>query len=206
MNFFISIISFLTVIVFSYQDVYADASIFYVKKSLKMENDEQPKHDYYLNAGQVDGLKRGMVVKVYRKIPFQDTGIVKLNEELQVNVMELKLIHVQDKLSVGRVFKSLIGDESPVLDYSAIMIGDQVSIASKRWPKKGEAKVSMKPKSKPQPSQEKPVEEKSFASKSPEKMENKTEQKIEQKKEIEKDQRARQEVPVNGEFRSGTTL
>lgn len=171
-----------------------------------MENDEQAKHDYYLNAGQADGLKRGMIVKVYRKIPFQDTGIVKLNEELQVNVMELKLIHVQDKLSVGRVFKSLIGKDSPVLDYSAIMIGDQVSIASKRWPKKGESKVSMKRKTKPKPNKEVAVTEKSFASKAPRKMESKIEQESKQEKEIEKDQRAQKEVPISGEFQSGATL
>ena len=114
--------------------LYADASIFFVKKSLMMENEQIPVHDYYLNAGKKDGLKAGMLVRVARRIPFQDTAMVKINEQLEIELVELKLIHVQDQLSVGRLYRSLLDENSPVLDYQSVMIGDRVQLGSRRWP------------------------------------------------------------------------
>lgn len=148
MYIILSILTFTMCLYLGTPSAFADTSVFLVKKSLKMENEAQPKHDYYINAGAKDGLKRGMVIKLFRRVPFQDTTMVKINEQLEIPIVELKLIHVQNSLAVGRVHKYLLGDNSPILDYSGVMLGDRVNLGSKRWPKKGERSVSSRSKTK----------------------------------------------------------
>lgn len=209
MYYVLSVILFSFCLLVGTPNAFAQTSVFYIKKSLKMQNDEVPSHDYYINAGSRVGLKRGMVVKVHRKVPFQDTGIVKLNEQLEVALVEIKLIHVQGGLSVGRLHKRLIDKSSPILDYSNIMMGDSVNIGSKRWPKKGERsaflppikkkkKVARKPKPKP-----KGVEgQQSFSSVTPQ-VTPKAIEKMVKPKTPDIDERAKS-IPVGGEFLPNT--
>lgn len=110
------------------------ASIFLVKKNVPMTEQELIRHDYFINAGKQHGLKKGMIIKVNRMVPFQDTSIVKLNEDLELPIAELKLIHVQNGLSVARVHKVLVDETTPIVDYPNVMIGDSVDLGSKRWP------------------------------------------------------------------------
>lgn len=207
MYYLLSILLFSFCLIVGTPSAFANTSVFFIKKSLKMENDEKPMHDYYINAGSRVGLKRGMVVKVHRKVPFQDTGMIKLNEQLEIPIVEIKLIHVQGELSVGRLHKRLIGKDSPILDYSNIMMGDSVNIGSKRWPKRGERsayKAPVKKKkrvaTKPKPRQEEGQQ--SFSSVQP-KVTPKAVEEMVKPKTPEVDERAKS-IPVGGEFLPNT--
>ena len=208
MSYVLSIIVFVLCFTVGAQEVFASTSVFYIKKSLMMKNDENPQHDYYINAGTEAGLKKGMVIKVHRKVPFQDTGVIKLTEQLEVPVVELKLIHVQGKLSVGRIHKNLIDRNSPVLDYSTVMLGDSVNLGSKRWPRKGEKSVSTTKKYRTQKKVVKKniVEKKegqaSFSSVAPQEKPEAKEQRTAPKAPTQ-DQRA-ESLPIGGEFSPST--
>ena len=109
-----------------------EATVFEVRKNVKLDDNEPTVHDFYLNAGKQDGLKQGMVVTVTRKDPFKDNSLSKIDENLVVDVAELELLHVQSTFSVGRIRTVSNTKNAPILEFQAIMIGDKVDTASGR--------------------------------------------------------------------------
>jgi hypothetical protein len=120
------------IVLFSQITFAKEATVFEVRKNVKLDDSEPTVHDYYINAGKQDGLKEGMAVTVTRKDPFKDNSLSKIDENLVVNVAELDLVHVQATFSVGRIRKVNDTKNAPVLEFQAIMIGDKVDTASGR--------------------------------------------------------------------------
>ncbi len=119
--------------VFSAPLVYAkEVSVFEVRKNLQLKNDQATFKDYYINAGTLDGLQKGMLVNVYRDLPFKDESLSKTTENLKLDVATVKIIHAQQSFSVVRVHKNLLTEAAPVLEFQVIMLGDRVDLASKR--------------------------------------------------------------------------
>lgn len=112
-------------------------TVFDVRKSLRLNESDPIYHDYYINAGSNQGLRRGLLVTVQRRIPFRDNSLSKVQEDLVVNVAILELIHVQNSFSIARLHRSLIGKASPVLEYDAVMVGDKADMGSVRRKAKG---------------------------------------------------------------------
>lgn len=105
-----------------------DVQIFGVKKTLPLTNDEPVYQDFYLNAGKETGIKKGMIISVYRRETLYDSFQNKTAGDLKVPVGKIKIIHVQGNISVARLY-SLVGRKAvPVLDYNYILVGDLVDL------------------------------------------------------------------------------
>lgn len=107
-----------------------DVSVFDVRRPLAMDNAETPPKDYYINAGSGSGLKTGMSVKVYRRNSLYDPYTNKSPGDLVVLVGQLRLIHVQDDMSVARLDLIEGREKLPTIDFDAIMLGDRVDLTS----------------------------------------------------------------------------
>lgn len=112
------------------------ANIFEVRKNLKLSNDEPDFKDYYIGAGNKNGLKKGMVVDVIRKMPLHDNLINQSQGDLVMTIAQVKLIHVQGNISVARLFKGSSATERPVANFRSIMVGDEINLKSARFVKR----------------------------------------------------------------------
>lgn len=110
----------------------SSVTVFDVRKNLRLNEKDPVYHDYYINAGTNQGLRKGLLVNVQRRLPFKDSSLSKVQEELIVDVAELEVIHVQRSFSIARLHRSLLGKASPILDYSSIMVGDKADMGSVR--------------------------------------------------------------------------
>lgn len=108
----------------------SQVAVFDVKKNLKLTSNEKTFRDYYINAGEEDGLRAGMIVTVERRQSTYDHHQNMSPGELRVAVGKLKIIHVQKGLSVGRLHSRFSAENRPMLDYNYIMIGDQLNLNS----------------------------------------------------------------------------
>lgn len=120
-----------------------DATVFDVRRPLAMENHEVPPKDYYINAGEKDGLKAGMIVTVNRRQTLYDQYQNKSPGDLIVAVGQLKIIHTQTDISVARLEKMEGREALPTLEFDAIMTGDKVDLSSAKMAPRKTAAVEV---------------------------------------------------------------
>ena len=108
----------------------AEVIIFDSRRPIAMSEKEKPFKDYYLNAGAEMGLKKGVVLLVQRRVPLYNTLTNSSAGDLQIQVAKIKIIHVQNRLSVARLVSESSRDELPVLEDPFILIGDHVDLGS----------------------------------------------------------------------------
>lgn len=104
-----------------------EATVFDARRPISLVNDEVPAKDYYINAGSREGLKKGMSVAVYRRTNLYDQYQNKSLSDLVVLVGQLKIIHVQDDVSVARIEEIKTRENLPNVEFDTIMVGDKVS-------------------------------------------------------------------------------
>ena len=106
------------------------ASIFEVRKNLRLSNDEPSYKDYYINAGLGQGLKAGMIVTVVRRIPIHDNLKNQSQGDLAMNIAQVRVIHAQKNFSVARFYEGTTAKERPIAEFKSIMIGDELDMDS----------------------------------------------------------------------------
>ena len=121
----------------------SDTAIFEVRQNLSMGDGEKVYKDYYINSGVEKGLRSGMVVTVRRRINLYDPFQNGSPGDLLVDVGRLKIIHVQQGLSVARLYDLFDRADRPNLDYNFMMIGDRIDLKSMTL----DAKSARKPNS-----------------------------------------------------------
>ncbi len=107
-----------------------DVTVFDVRRPVAMENNETPEKDYYINAGSAAGLKPGVIVNVNRRHNLYDQYQNKSLSDLVVTVGQLRIIYVQEDMSVARLEKIYGRENIPVLEFDAVMTGDKVDMSS----------------------------------------------------------------------------
>lgn len=105
----------------------ADMSVYEVKRNITLADEDPVYKDFYINAGSGSGLKKNLVVTVKRRLLSKDTA-GKTVGEIETQVGQLKIIHVDTKVSVGREFKLIPRDEEVMLDQVGIMVGDSIDL------------------------------------------------------------------------------
>ncbi len=113
----------------------ADLTIFDVRRSLPMANDEKAIRDFYVNGGSEQGLQAGMVIIVQRRSPLYDSYSNRSAGDLDVRVARVKIIHVQRGLAVARLHSEFSRDNVPLLEDNFIMVGDRLDIGSATYDK-----------------------------------------------------------------------
>ena len=94
------------------------------------ESDQPPPKDIFVNMGAGQGLKKGSILDVYRKISSFDNLSQRLVGDHLIPVGRVKIIHVDEKTAIARVDKFVSIDQEPGLLPQAVMIGDLVRPAS----------------------------------------------------------------------------
>jgi len=126
-----------------------EATVFNVYRPLAMENGENPPKDYYINAGSQDGLRVGMLVSVTRRQTLYDPYQNKSPGELSVQVGLLRVVHVQNEISVARLESLNDSSFRPVLDLATILVGDRVDLSSAKMAPQKSAALTLPPPSTP---------------------------------------------------------
>ncbi len=108
----------------------ADYSIFEVRKSLPMENNETAYKDYYINAGVESGMKKGMYLNVIRNSTVLDPAKNAMQGSLKIPIGKLQIIQVDKHISVGRLTTTTSNDERPSVEFEGFMIGDVLDMES----------------------------------------------------------------------------
>ncbi len=105
----------------------AEFSVYEVFRSVDLgESDRPPPKDIFINMGSNQGVKKGAVLDVYRKISSFDNLTEKLAGEHVIPVGRIKVIHVDDKTAIARADRFVSMEQEPALLPQAIMIGDLV--------------------------------------------------------------------------------
>lgn len=123
----INLIFFILIVI----NVFAQAeeiSVVEVKRNIPLSDDEPVYKDYAINAGSSSGLKKNLVVFAKRKISIKD-GSAKTIGDVETNVAQLKIIHVDSKVSIAREYKLIPRDEEAMLEQIGVMTGDRIDLA-----------------------------------------------------------------------------
>ncbi len=106
-----------------------DFKIFDIKKNLPLNDEEPVRYDYYTSIGRDQGVEKGAVLTVYRRVPVMDIYKNQSHDDMLIPVAKIQIIYSERTMSVGRVVKTADPEKIPVLEYSKIMAGDRVEIA-----------------------------------------------------------------------------
>lgn len=92
---------------------------------------EDIKKNYYLNMGDLHGIKEGSTVDVFRKISRLDPYQSKKRFSYTVKIGELDIIHSEENTSIASLNR-LISEKSKLLfEINGFMIGDTVKVKIK---------------------------------------------------------------------------
>ncbi len=82
-----------------------------------------PIRDFYINGGKNHGLVSSMVLDIYRKKILRDESLAK-DFEVTIPVGQMKVIRVFKEVAVARIIALASPEDSPVLEYRSVKIGD----------------------------------------------------------------------------------
>jgi hypothetical protein len=104
-----------------------DYSVYEVFRAVDLgESDRPPPKEIFINMGSNQGVKKGSILDVYRKIASYDNLTEKLAGEHVIPVGRIKVIHADEKTAIARVDRFVSLEQEPALLPQAIMIGDLV--------------------------------------------------------------------------------
>ena len=107
-----------------------DLTIFDSRRPVSLSSNEKPFRDFYINGGIEQGMKRGMILTVTRRLTLYDTYRANSPKELMVEVGRVKVIFAQKGLSVARYYGDFSRKEKAILENDFIMVGDKIDMSS----------------------------------------------------------------------------
>jgi len=87
---------------------------------------EKDYRDFYLTLGSANGIKSGTKLEVYRKLSTYDQVNRSVLQDVMIPIAEIRVIHVEDRVSIARLEKMKVLDEIPAVQPFSVMIGDLV--------------------------------------------------------------------------------
>lgn len=108
----------------------AEFSVYQVFRAIHLGETEQlPPKDIFVNMGTTQGVRKGSVLDVYRRISSFDNLTQKHMGDHMIPVGRIKVIHSDEQTAIARLDKFVSVDQEPGLLPQAIMIGDVVRVA-----------------------------------------------------------------------------
>jgi hypothetical protein len=105
----------------------AEGNVYQVYRAIDLgTTDEAPPKDIFISMGSEQGVKKGSVLDVYRKISSFDNLTQKHMGDHMIPVGKIKIIHVDGKTAIARADRFVSVDQEPALLPQAVMIGDVV--------------------------------------------------------------------------------
>lgn len=115
-------------LLFSWEVFGADINVVEVRRNIPLSDEAPVYKDFYINAGPDVGLKKNLVVTVYRKMSIRDATGTQSFGEIDVPVGQLRVIATQGKVAIAREYKLISRDDEPMLEQTGIMIGDRLQM------------------------------------------------------------------------------
>ncbi len=104
-----------------------DHVVYSIYKNLDLgDPNDPPMKDYYVNMGTQQGLRKGAVLEVHRKVATYDLTSQKLYRDITFPIATLKVIHVESNAAIARLEKMTAAKDTPAMTPRAVMIGDFV--------------------------------------------------------------------------------
>lgn len=124
-----------------------------VHRNIPLSDEEPIFKDFAISLGESSNLKKNLVVFVKRKISIKDST-AKAVGEIETNVGQLRIIHVDKKIAIAREYKLIPRDEEVALDQLGIMTGDYIDLTGSFMDSKP---LTVKKKEREPSSQENPI-------------------------------------------------
>lgn len=105
----------------------AEFNVYQVYRPIDLgETNQAPPKDIYISMGSDQGLKKGSMLDVYRRVSSFDNMSQKHMGDSMIPVGRIRVIHVDDKTAIARSDRFVSIEQEPALLPQAIMIGDVV--------------------------------------------------------------------------------
>lgn len=108
----------------------AEYTVYQVYRPINLgESETLPPKDIFINMGATQGVHKGSVLDVYRRISSFDNLTQKHMGDHMIPVGRIKVIHTDEQTAIARVDKFVSVEQEPALLPQAVMIGDVVRVA-----------------------------------------------------------------------------
>jgi hypothetical protein len=107
-----------------------EAVVIEVKKNLALSKNDKIFRHYFIKGGGNQGLAKGTVVDVVRRVAVHDPLSNSSIGDIRVKVAELEIIHSDPTISVGKIVSFESPETRPVIDIEAVMVGDRLDLGS----------------------------------------------------------------------------
>jgi hypothetical protein len=105
----------------------ADYTVYQVYRPIDLgEGGAQPPKDIFVSIGANQGVHKGSMLDVYRRISSFDNLTQKHMGDHMIPVGKVRVIHVDEKTAIARADRFVSVEQEPALLPQAIMIGDVV--------------------------------------------------------------------------------
>ena len=104
-----------------------DYTVYQVYRPIDLgEGGAQPPKDIFVSIGADQGVHKGSILDVYRRISSFDNLTQKHMGDHMIPVGKIRVIHVDEKTAIARADRFVSVEQEPALLPQAIMIGDVV--------------------------------------------------------------------------------
>lgn len=98
-----------------------------VRSNIAMSDEDPVYRDYVIDVKDSNSLKKNLVVLIKRKVSLKNSDAKDVGD-VETAVGQLKIIHVDKKVAVAREYKIVPRENEITLDYTNIMVGDEVDL------------------------------------------------------------------------------
>ncbi len=106
----------------------ADLTVVEVRRNIPLSDEEPTYRDYIISSEDTKSLKKNLVVLVKRTIAMRSADSKDVGE-IETAVAQIKIIHIDKKIAIGRDYKLVPRDDEAMLEYAGVMTGDRVDVA-----------------------------------------------------------------------------
>lgn len=121
-----------------------DMVIVDVRSNIPLSDEEPTYTDYVISSKDVSSLKKNLVVLVKRNLKMKNADAKDIGA-FDTAVAQMKIIHVDNSIAIGREYKILPRDSDVTLDYLGAMTGDRIDTAGSFIDTKPLKKVAREP-------------------------------------------------------------
>ncbi len=121
-----------------------DMVIVDVRSNIPLSDEEPAYMDYIITSKDIGSLKKNLVVLVKRNLKMKNADAKDIGA-FETAVAQMKIIHVDNTIAIGREYKVLPRDNDVVLDYLGAMTGDRIDTAGSFVDTKPIKKVAREP-------------------------------------------------------------
>lgn len=121
-------LTIVAVILISISSFADEISIIDIKRNIPLSDEAPIYKDFYLDAGSDFGLKKNQIVTVYRRMLVKDSTGLKTFGEFETPVGQLKIIALNNRVSIAREVKLISREEEAMLEQIGIMTGDRIAL------------------------------------------------------------------------------